>query len=1780
MRFSYTNLAQSMPRRQGLAALFLLLSCAVRSAFALGPADVGEWGSMINFTTVPVAAAVLPNGKLVIWSSWDRYDFVNGTGARDKTFSNLYDPDTGVVTEYMVDQTMHDMFCPGTAYLEDGRLHVSGGGPQVATTSLYDFNTNQWTRDADMSRHRWYNTSTTLPNGSVFTLGGIPDDGIGEIWTDGSGWKVLSGTPITPALTLLDGKTLDRSTQHPRVLVAPNGKLFAAGPTPNMQWYDTQGNGKVQFALRRGDDAYAQNNVTVMYDVGKIIAAGGNPNYDGANAAALSSSNAYLIDINNGVTTKKITPMHYPRAYANGVVLPDGKVLVVGGKQDGKVFSDTLATTVPELFDPSSETWTEMAIQGTPRTYHSVALLLPDGRVFSGGGGLCNKCGVNHTDGEIYSPPYLFKGPRPSLIAAPAAVGFGSSFQVVASTDVARFTLVRLSSTTHTVNTDQRWLPVSHVNNGGGKFTLTSPANANLAPPGYYMLFALNAGGVPSVSKIVQITRLNAPVIQPIDLQSSPAGSAVNLQVSATSPLGLPLTYSASGLPTGVSINPGSGLISGTVNTVAKTTVSVTASDGSNSSVVNFDWSVYNTGIYRYAKLVEDSEIAGKPWGSAAEVAILDSNGVPITRSDLSVTTDSQELTSTPPAPATYAIDGNSSTFWHTEYKKSIPAPPHWLIFDLKAGYKIGGFSYLPRQSGVLNGTFGKYRFFVSTDGVNWANPVAQGTFAGNKNLKTVLLSTPPSITSPGNRSNTAGIPVNLPVKATSPIGLALSYSANGLPAGLAIDSTTGIVTGTPTTAGVYTVNLTVTDSSKNVKSITFSWSIFTAGPDRYVKLVEDSEINGKPFGSAAELYILDSNGVALSRTGWTVVADSAETTASNATPEKNVLDGNNGTYWMTPWQTTSPPPPHWLVIDMKTGYKTGGFRYLPRQTANIDGTFANYRFYVSSDGVNWGNPVAQGSFAANKLQKTATYTPVSNQAPVLSNPGNQSGLLNKAVSIRLTATDANGDKLTYSATGLPPGLSLNSTSGLISGAPTATGVYNVNLAVNDGMATVPATLTWSVAPPLTVSSLGGPPKAVNSPIAFTATAQGGLSPQFSWQFGDGTPDTPLSGSPNATHSYAKPGRYPVTLTAIDGTGTRIARQYTQAIHLPLTAQTPTISASIVYESLRSRVWNVNPDNDSVTVYDAGTRSILSEIPVGEHPHSLAFAPDGRLWVTNQNSANVSIIDPVSMQVMQTLPLPKSSQPYGIVFNPAGTQAFIALEATGELLRLDPLTGATTGRANVGANPRHLSVSADSTRIFVSRFITPRLPGEETALPQLTDAGGNKLGGQVAVVNTTTLAVTRTIVLQGSEAADTPASSRGIPNYLGAPVISPDGHSAWVPSKQDNIQRGRLRDGLDLNFENTVRGITSRIDLDSLSEDYASRLDHDNTGIASAGLYDPSGSYLFVALETSREVAIVDPYAHLQLMRFDVGLAPQGLAISPDGSTLFVHNFMDRTVGVYDLGDLMQRGETRIAALATYNNVTVDKLPAQVLLGKQLFYDARDPRLSRDRYLSCAVCHSEGSQDGRVWDLTGFGEGLRNTISLQGHGGTAHGRLHWSSNFDEIQDFEGQIRGLAAGTGLMSDADFNAGTRAQTLGTPKAGISADLDALAAYASSLTRFAASPYRNADGTLTADGVIGSGVYQAYQCATCHGGVGFTDSVVSKDTLHDVGTLKPSSGARLGGPLTGLDTPTLRGAWATGPYLHDGRAATLTDAVKAHTAAGISVPATANDLSKLESYLKQID
>lgn len=573
----------------------------------------------------------------------------------------------------------------------------------------------------------------------------------------------------------------------------------------------------------------------------------------------------------------------------------------------------------------------------------------------------------------------------------------------------------------------------------------------------------------------------------------------------------------------------------------------------------------------------------------------------------------------------------------------------------------------------------------------------------------------------------------------------------------------------------------------------------------------------------------------------------------------------------------------------------------------------------------------------------------------------------------------------------------------------------------------------------------------------------------------------------------------------------------------------------------------------------------LGEISVGQAPWSLSKAPlQDRVYVVNKASASISIIDTVSLLVLDQINLPRASKPHGIAFIPDSDEFFVVLEATAKLQKFSAVSESLIANLDLTGSPRHLAVSPEGDRAYVSNFITPPLEGESTLNVDVLSGGG-----EVFVIDPISMLLTNTITLSHSDRPVSESAGPGLPNYLNAPVITPNGEYLYLPSKQDNIDSGGLRGGLGMNFDQTVRAVSSRINLASELDEPGFRIQHDNASVATGAAFSGDGRYLFVALETSRELVIYDVENGFELERLATGRAPQGVALSTDGSQVLVHNFMDRSVSQYDLTALFANHLPGMTTASNTPVVTNEQLSSQVLLGKQHFYDAADDRLALDNYMSCAACHNDAMGDGRVWDLGSMGEGLRKTIVLKGKG-QGHGILHWSSNFDEVQDFEGQIRELAGGAGLMSDTDFQA--TSDPLGVPKAGLSADLDALAAYLASLNQNPLSPFR--DGSLSATAQAGAQLVANNDCTSCHSGSALTDS--STGTLHNIGTLTTASGSRLGQSLTGLDTPTLLGLWNSAPYLHDGSAARIADAVAAHSSSSF----TAGELAQIEAFLLELE
>jgi DNA-binding beta-propeller fold protein YncE/cytochrome c peroxidase len=700
----------------------------------------------------------------------------------------------------------------------------------------------------------------------------------------------------------------------------------------------------------------------------------------------------------------------------------------------------------------------------------------------------------------------------------------------------------------------------------------------------------------------------------------------------------------------------------------------------------------------------------------------------------------------------------------------------------------------------------------------------------------------------------------------------------------------------------------------------------------------------------------------------------------------------------------------------------------------------------------------------------------------------------------------------------------------------------------------------------LTVDVSTRQPSQVGESFTFRSIVADAVGvPQFRWNFGDGARTVLAPGNAEPAHTYAAPGHYTVLVFVQDDLGPA-SLSFPHTVHYPLTTRRPTASTSIVYDQPRNRVYSLNQDNDSVTSIDPIALTKIAELGVFKRPEALALAPNGKLWIVHQDDYAVAVVDPDKFVIETGFRLPYASQPVGLAMSPMGDAAYVTLMALGKLLKLDPTTGAVLGAVDVGPSPRGVSVSQDGSRVYVTRFISP------------------DTGGQVTEVDGATLSVRGRIRLPpDTTTLDTDQQARGLPNYLFSVSVSPDGRQVWVAAKKDNIFRGAFRDGLDLTQDDTVRPMVAIVDVATGTEDVGNRIDMDDRTIPAHVEFSPLGDFAFVTLVGSNMVEVRDVYNPSQPFTIisNAAIGPRAVVLGPQ-NRLFVQGWLGRDVVAYDMSAIFVSSDRATPAkLADISTVASDKLDPRVLLGKRIFHGAADIRMTSQGYLTCGTCHFEGIDDGRVFDFTSRAEGLRNTPSLLGRKGTGQGRLDWSGNLDEVQDFEKQIRELFGGKGFIADDSLAVGTRKEPLGDSKAGLSAELDAVASYLLTLDHVNPSPFRTPDGTMTADAEAGQNLFARLGCAFCHGGADFTDS--AGGIMHDVGTITASSGRGSGAPLLGIDTPTLLGVWETAPYLHDGSAATLRDVLTTHNPNdqhGFVSSLQPTQIDQLVAYMLQLD
>ncbi|MBD8525645.1 Ig-like domain-containing protein [Pseudomarimonas arenosa] len=726
-----------------------------------------------------------------------------------------------------------------------------------------------------------------------------------------------------------------------------------------------------------------------------------------------------------------------------------------------------------------------------------------------------------------------------------------------------------------------------------------------------------------------------------------------------------------------------------------------------------------------------------------------------------------------------------------------------------------------------------------------------------------------------------------------------------------------------------------------------------------------------------------------------------------------------------------------------------------------------------------------------------------------------------------------------------------------------------------------------NAAPTIASLSADGGPVSPGTTVSFNAMASDaeGDSLQYRYTFGDGSPPTGWQSAAGASHQFDSEGHFEVKLQVRDlkPDGTRSVVVDTLVLTvaaLPSGAQ-PTHSSSISLDESRRYVWAVDPDNDALIRYNADTGAVslhadlraLTGATGSVHPLSVAVVQSsGEVWVAARDLDRVLVLSSAG-SLLASIDTGYGSAPQAVAIQRDGSRAFVSLARrgtgnrdNGQLIRYSTATRSETGRLELGPTARAIALSGDGSRAFVGRLISAEHFGE------------------IWDINTSTMSLTRTIRLRrdrGVDGLDAGGSDGpGVPNYLSSLVLSPQQDWLWYTAIKADTNRGEYFDlGSGFNaaasHDTTTRPVLGRVQITGtgaprepgveLDGAGRPRVDIDNSDSPSALVFTPRGDYAFAALQGNDTIAVFDDLAiragagRSSVWRLPTGAAPQGLLWDASNDTLWSQDFLGRGVSRFALGEFLAVGRRDAAPSSTPSGVS-ERLGADILAGKRHFYFAGNAldganQMGFEGYISCASCHLDGGHDGRTWDFTQRGEGLRNTTSLHGRAGMAHGNVHWTANFDEIQDFVNDIVHQFRGLGFLAEGE----SPHPPLGTPNAGRSTELDQLAAYVSSLDHrhLPKSPWRSATGELTAAAQAGAAVFQSSGCASCHRPQQFyTDSSRGTATLHDVGTLRDSSGGRLGASLTGIDTPSLLGAWDTAPYLHDGSAAGLNEVF---TAAG---------------------
>jgi len=481
------------------------------AAVSTDPAVVGRWTPKFGIPGVAVHAVMLHTGKIL---------YFTGTSSGR---AYLLDPITKTTRAVFPPRIAEgedepaNIFCAGQSFLNDGTVLVMGGtiGRREGLNTIFTFDpiTETWRRQANMRHGRWYPTQVLLADGRTVVLDGLNEQGEPNVNPEIESYDANFNFVTLLSIRGRQGQPPPGGL-YPHTFQMPSGRVLVAGPEPSDSWF---------FSLNRIGALFwedAPNPTRHTWGTGTLLPGSTSGStrvalIGGVDRASLPDTGSStplpgvqtFDEANQGAGWTTAPPLNHGRAHHNTVQLPDRSMVTVGGGygilNGNRRSGDASVHRNIELYDATTGQWTLGPAQDELRTYHSTALLLPDGRVMSAGDDGFG--GSSNDTAEIYEPPYLFKGSRPSITSAPDAVTYGDTFTVQTSSDATKAVLMAPAAVTHANDMSQRNVPLEATVQPAGTLRVSAPAMPELAPPTYYMLFVLNDAGVPSVAKFIRL---------------------------------------------------------------------------------------------------------------------------------------------------------------------------------------------------------------------------------------------------------------------------------------------------------------------------------------------------------------------------------------------------------------------------------------------------------------------------------------------------------------------------------------------------------------------------------------------------------------------------------------------------------------------------------------------------------------------------------------------------------------------------------------------------------------------------------------------------------------------------------------------------------------------------------------------------------------------------------------------------------------------------------------------------------------------------------------------------------------------------------------------------------------------------------------------------------------------------------------------------------------------------------------------------------------------------